>query len=222
MSSDYQHLNPSVVYDVLTYDVKWKRQFMLSNEISLKTGGSICGPAFTVHGVFTPNRLAPYEERAVVIDMLGAMSEGVVEVLQPNYQGPLGSWGDFTATLVRHYGCVGAVVDGNTRDIAGLREMDFPLYCKGTSLVNGFGSGWQIDGFLEPVSMPGPSGMPVVVNPGDFIVGNDDGVVVVPHSILDETAGYARKRLDREAALKEELGKGKLTQAYLKTTIFDW
>lgn len=195
---------------------------MLSREFSQFTGGSICGPAFTVQGKFTPNRLAKYEERAVVIDMLAAMEQGVIEVLQPNYQGPLGSWGDFTATLVKHYGCVGAVVDGYTRDIAGLRQMDYPLYCKGTSLVNGFGSGWQIDNFQQETVMPGPLDMPVKVRPGDYVVGNEDGVVIVPMELINEVAEFADKRLKREEELKAELATGKLTLEYLKTTIFDW
>ncbi len=222
MNEKIKQLNPSVVYDVMTYDIKWPGQFMLSNEIGLRTGTAICGRAFTVQGKYTPNRLAEYRERAVVIDMLEAMEEGVIEVLQPNYTGPLGSWGDFTATLVKHYGCVGAVVDGNTRDLAGLREMNYPLYCRGTSLVNGFGSGWQIDNFQQDIIMPGPLGMPVNVSPGDYVVGNEDGVVIVPADIIDDVAGHAARRLAREEELKAELAGGKLTREYLKTTIFDW
>jgi regulator of RNase E activity RraA len=175
-----------------------------------------------VQGRYTPNRLASYEERAVVISMLEHMRPGVIEVLQPNYAGPLGSWGDFTATLVRKFGCAGAVVDGYTRDIRGLREMDFGLYCKGTCLVNGFGSGWQIAEYQVPIDMPGPLGVPVRVNPGDYILGDEDGVVVVPAALVPEVAERGARRLDREAELKAQLASDELGIAGLRKTIFDW
>ncbi len=215
-------LTSAVIYDVMTFDLAYDRQFALKNEIRLATGTKVVGPAFTVAGQFTPNRLSKYEERARVIDMLEHMSAGVIEVLQPNYAGPLGSWGDFTATLVRKFGCTGAVVDGFTRDIKGLNEMQFSLFCKGTSLVNGFGSGWQISDFQCPVAMPGPLEVPVTVNPGDYVVGDDDGVVIVPREMIDDVVEHAIRRLDREEDLKAQLAQDGLTPADLKKTIFEW
>jgi regulator of RNase E activity RraA len=220
--SNLERLTTAVVYDVLTFDLRYPGQFMLSNEIRMMTGGRICGPAFTVQGRYTPNRMADYEEQAVVISMLEHMRPGVIELLQPNYAGPLGSWGDFTATLVRQHGCAGAVVDGFTRDMRGLREMNFSLYCKGTSLVNGFGSGWQIVEYQTPIDMPGPLGMPVRVNPGDYVLGDEDAVVVIPASLLDDVAEKGARRLDREADRKEMLARDALKAADLKKTIFDW
>lgn len=222
MNQDIDKLSPAVVYDVMTFDLKYDGHFMLDTEIRLFAGKRIAGPAFTVYGKYTPNRLSDYEERAVVIDMLSAMSDGVVEVLQPNYAGPLGCWGDFTASLVRKYGCRGAVVDGFTRDVKGLGEMEFPTFCRGTNLINGFGSGWQIDGFQEVVTMPGHLGVPVSVAPGDCVIGDADGVVVVPRDMVDDVTGLGLKRLERERELKAMLDSGQLPQKELKTTIFDW
>lgn len=216
-------LTSAVVHDVLVYDLHYKGYFILSNEIKFMTGaGPVRGPAYPVTGAFNFNRLAKYEEKARVIDMLDSFQEGDIEVLQPRYDGPVGTWGGFTARLVREFGCAGAVVDGYTRDVEQLRELGFPLCCKGTNVVNGFGSGWQIADFNCSVQMPGVLGTPVEVRPGDWVIGDEDGVVVVPVELLDDVVDHATKRLEREEDLVGQLKNKAMTPDDWKKTIFDW
>jgi regulator of RNase E activity RraA len=222
MTDKYDHLTSAVIHDVMVYDVKYKGHFMLVDDIKMITGTKICGPAFTVTGEITFNRLAEYEEKARVIDMLSHFQSGEIEVLQPKYAGPLGTWGGFTAKLVRKFGCVGAVIDGYTRDVRELNEMGFSTYCRGTNLINGFGSGWQIMEFKVPITMPGPLGTPVSVNPGDYIVGDEDGVVRVPKEMIDDVAEFSEKRLARERYLAKQLDADAIPLEDWKKTIFDW
>ena len=222
MNNKMKLLSSAVVHDVMVYDMHYKEHFMLSNDIKLLTGKPVSGRAFTVRGEFTFNRLADYEELARVIDMLPHFTKGDIEVLQPGYGGPLGTWGGFTAKLVAKYGCRGAVVDGYTRDIGQLQQMEFSVFCKGTNLINGFGSGWQIVDFQSPIDMPGLLGTTVSVRPGDFIVGDEDGVVVVPTELLEEVVDHAHKRLAREDELGALLDEDTLSLAEWKKTIFDW
>jgi regulator of RNase E activity RraA len=100
--------------------------------------------------------------------------------------------------------------------------MKFPTFCRGTNLINGFGSGWQIAGFQEDIIMPGHLGVPVTVRPGDWIIGDADGVVVVPRERIDEVTEFGMKRLRREEELKSMLDSGELSGSAIKETIFEW
>lgn len=216
-------LASAVVHDVLVYDLHYKGNFILSNDIRYMTGVKpVRGRAFPVTGAFNFNRLAKYEEKARVIDMLEHFQKGDVEVLQPRYSGPLGTWGGFTARLVSEHGCSGAIVDGYTRDVAQLKELQFPLCCKGTNVINGFGSGWQIVDFNCAIQMPGILGTPVDVRPGDWVIGDEDGVVIVPANMLDDVVEYSSRRLQREEYLVTQLKNKSMTHDDWKKTIFDW
>lgn len=97
-------------------------------------------------------------------------------------------FGDMVANKARHRGIAGFVIDGLTRDLPGLREVDLPIFTIGVSPIGPLHRG------------PGEINYPVccggiVVNPGDLVVADDNGVVVVRHDFAEELLRrlYARK-----------------------------
>lgn len=124
----------------------------------------------------------------------------VVAVSADNSDGMLG---ELLATSFRANGAVGAIIDGGCRDIAALRSMDFPVWSKHVSAR----------GTVK--ATPGSVNIPVVcagayINPGDTIVADDDGVVVVRRESIDEIVELAAAREAKEARVRERLAAGEL------------
>ena len=86
----------------------------------------------------------------------------------------VGHFGELTANAAQARGCVGCVLDGNLRDIEGLREIGFQVFYRDLSPLNAIGR-WEMAAAQQPVTIGD-----IVVNPGDVIFGEFDGILVIP------------------------------------------
>lgn len=106
--------------------------------------------------------------------------------------------GDFVIGMAQTLGIQGFVVDGVIRDIQGIKKLDFPVFCKGTAVAASGKAG--VGEINVPISCGGVS-----INPGDIIVGDADGVVVIPQSkeqkILRKAQDKLEKDIKREAKI---------------------
>jgi regulator of RNase E activity RraA len=105
-------------------------------------------------------------------------------------------------------GIAGIVLDGAMRDVAEIRELGFAVFCR--AIVprgphKGFGG--TIDG---TISCGG-----VAVSPGDLVIGDDDGVAVIPLSEVTAVQAAASAALERETIWLDEIAKGKTTRELL-------
>jgi 4-hydroxy-4-methyl-2-oxoglutarate aldolase len=102
-------------------------------------------------------------------------------------------------------GMAGMIVNGGIRDAAEIREMGFPLFARG---VNPNGPSKEGPGEINfPISCGGR-----IVNPGDLIVADDDGVVVVPRGMAEKALQEARAVIQKEAARIKEIKSGIVTR----------
>ena len=106
----------------------------------------------------------------------------------------VGFWGSFIALIARDKGIVGLVIDGGCRDIAEIRKERFPVFCKGVGRTETVG---RQELRPEDVNIPVTVGG-VLIEPGDFVMGDDDGVVVIPRNIADVVSLRALKQFQED------------------------
>ena len=99
--------------------------------------------------------------------------------------------GDFILGMAKTLGIKGVVTNGVVRDVEGILELDFPVFCRGTTTV----AGSKSDAGYSNISI---SWGGVVVRQGDIIVGDRDGVVVVPKERENEVLEQAQKKLRKD------------------------
>ena len=120
-------------------------------------------------------------------------------------------WGELLSTASRNTGCIGAIVDGAARDIAKMREMEFAVFARGTSVYDSQNRQRVID-LDVPVEIAG-----VRFCSGDLVFADVDGVVVVPQEVEQEAIQRAWDKVHAENETRDAIRGGLLaTEAYKK------
>lgn len=149
---------------------------------------------------------APYEKELLAVDecrpddVLIAAAGGSMRS---------GIWGELLSTAARNRGCQGAIVDGAVRDIAKMRAMSFPVFARGTSPYDS--KDRQLVTEIDiPVEIDG-----VRIHPGELVVADIDGVVVIPAAIEQEAIRLAWQKVHAENEVRSAIQGGmKATDAY--------
>lgn len=117
-----------------------------------------------------------------------------------------GYWGEIMTTMAQVRGLAGLVIDGCVRDGVLLASIGFPVFARGLC-IQGTGKDFGAIGWINhPVTMGH-----VVVHPGDLVVGDTDGVVVVPHARAADVVAASLRREADEAAILKRLQAGEST-----------
>ena len=118
-------------------------------------------------------------------------------------------WGGILHGAATKRGAVGVVIDGAIRDVAELRRSPLPAYARGV-VPQGPHKGWggEVNGPIQCGGCP--------VMPGDLVIGDADGVVVVPRAAIDGLLAKCRARMAMEAAVEAGIDEGKTTLELLK------
>jgi 4-hydroxy-4-methyl-2-oxoglutarate aldolase len=159
-------------------------------------GARVAAPAFVV-------RCTPGDNLAIHVAVTRAPAGSVLAV-EVGIERELGYWGEVLTTAAIARGLTGLVIDGCVRDVAALEAHRFPVFSTGVALRG------------ATKELPGATGGPaevgdVLVQTGDWLVGDADGVTVVPAAHLDDVLAAAQTRAEREKALFDALRDGKTT-----------
>jgi len=159
-------------------------------------GASIAGPAVTV--------LAQPGDNWMIHVAVEQCQKGDILVVGCTTENTDGMFGELLATALVARGVIGLVIDAGCRDIKPLTEMGFPVWSKTISAKG------TVKSTLGAVNIPVVCGG-VNVEPGDAVVADDDGVVIVPKKLAVEVAAKAQKRFDDEDGKRKRLAAGELS-----------
>lgn len=177
---------------------------MESGVYPLTTDMKVAGPAFTVRRQTTPNT-DPFTHN-IRLGLMKSMCDGCILLSDVQGNKNCGQFGEITATAMRAAGCAGAVIDGSTRDSNYLINMNFPTFCRFRNPVEGLGRSMIVD-YMIPIYVNGIDGM-IRVDPGDFIFGDNDGVVIVPKNETIRVLEQAETWFENEKKSRQAMAEG--------------
>ena len=181
--------------------------------LTTPSGGNLVGPAYTMRNIPSREDLDqisafdnPDHPQRKAIE---SVPPGHVLVLDCRGETRVASGGQILTTRLQVRGAAGLVSDGPVRDSGAITEMDFPVFCAGGSAPLNLLQHHAID-LNVPIACGG-----VPVYPGDVIVGDDEGVVVIPQHLADEVAADAVEQEKIEVFILERVQQGaKLAGTY--------
>lgn len=189
------------------HEAMGKRGAMHSSIKPLGSGMKACGPALTVKSQAGDN--------IMILKALDLAQKGDMLVIDDGQVSEEGPWGEITTVQAQLKGVAGLVIDGSIRDSMEIKQCDFPVFCKGVSIV---GTAKASLGLINhPISCGN-----TIVNPGDIILADEDGVVVIPLAEAEDILEKSKQRVAAELTYIERMKAGEsLWQISKNQTILD-
>lgn len=145
------------------------------------------------------------------IEAMDSLREGDVVVHSTDHSGTNAPWGELMSTVAKMRGAVGCICDSQIRDCLRIKELGFPVFYRGIRPQDSKGRG-----IVMAYDVPVKCG-DVLVNPGDIIFADFDGIVVIPKGIEEELYERAKAKVHAENLSRKELMEGKsLREVYDK------
>lgn len=194
-----ENLYSAVIADVL--DGLGCRNQCLSADIRAMTPANrICGRVFTARAETVSE--IPAEPYKLEMEAIDSMEAGEVLVVDAGHNRSSGFWGELLSTACMAKGVRGTVMSACVRDLWKLNDMDFPVFGIGATPADSKGRTDVVE-LRQPITIDG-----VKIDHGDYILGDVDGVVVIPQAHLDETLRLAQEKVSGENTVRDELAAG--------------
>ncbi len=189
-------LTAAIVSDSLD-GVGVRNQVMTGSLASVVAGRRVAGRARTVQ--FAPTETDPDDPYGAAMDFIDGLGPGTVAVIATGGDARTAYWGELFSAAAMGHGAVGAICDGPARDLAKIRALGFDVFAAGSRPVD-FRARMRVVATGETVRCGG-----VIVAPGDLVVADDDGVVVVPAAVERDALALAVARVTAERNVLAEL-----------------
>nr|WP_035918507.1 RraA family protein [Legionella fairfieldensis] len=150
----------------------------------LALGHKLVGPAYTIAYLPYEKKPSTFQDAANYIDAVPAHS---VIVIDNKGRDDCTTWGDILTQVALHKGIAGTVVHGAVRDVDCIRAANYPLFCTSTYMRSGKNRVYK-SSEQHPLVING-----VTINPGDIVFADDNGVLIIPHFLLDEIINKAER-----------------------------
>ena len=186
-------------------DVQRRRNVMHS-AIKPISNGTLVGPALTV-------KLSP-GDLVDCLDALPLAQPNDVIVVDAGGETETSVWGGLMGGLCLQKGVKGAILDGAGRDIDELRDLEFLLFSRSITARGTHTMYSQRKDELD-INVPITCGG-VVVNPGDMIIADENGITTVPGSQLEEILKLGKEQAEREESTRQQIAKGKTVDELLE------
>jgi len=171
----------------------------------------LAGKAVTVRGVKAPLTKSELHEYKKILDFPDVdklIYGGSVVVVESGGEFTTGKFGEMTSWSHKQKGAKGIVIDGFIRDFLGLLEIpDYTVCVRGTSPIES-DKRWRIQEVNSVIALPGTLTNQVRVSPGDWIVGDADGIIIVPQQIALEALERSESIETKEQGMRKDLING--------------
>jgi regulator of RNase E activity RraA len=193
-----EHLYVPAVCDILD-DLGHRHQAMHQRLRPLDPNNcTIIGRARTVRWM-DADYVVEDDPYGLEIDLMDSLGPGDVVVHSTDHAGTNAPWGELMSTVARRNGAVGCVCDSQIRDCVRIMRMGFPVFYAGIRPLDSKGRG-RVMAYDVPVRCGD-----VLVNPGDLVFADFDGVVVVPRTVEDEALRLAAEKAGKESDSRRDL-----------------
>jgi 4-hydroxy-4-methyl-2-oxoglutarate aldolase len=167
---------------------------------ALVAGSRLAGQAFTVEG--RPSEHGDWDAAIrKTLAMLGAVPSGHVAVYQCHHDRSA-HFGELSATSLQSRGVAGCVIDGGCRDVRLIEAIGFPVFARFVTPEDSTWR-WEVTATQVPIAIG-----TVRVEPGDWVVGDEDGVVVVPTAVAEDVLTAAEARVGTENLVRDAVRDG--------------
>jgi len=191
----WRDIPPAIVSDCMN-----RTHFMHGAIKPVKTDSKLLGQARTVTSMVGDNGIS---HAAIPL-----VEPGQVLVIDAGGYEDVAVWGAIMTHAAMKQGIAGVVIDGAVRDVAEIRELEYALFARAhvpSGPHKGFGG--IVDGAISCAGCP--------VNPGDLVIGDDDGVCVVPLQWTDRMLIASQKKIAQEEDVLNQIAAGKTTAELL-------
>ncbi len=179
----------------------YRSQVLVRRLVGLQPDQRIFGRARTVQFESTDeiDPAKPYDDMINFIDSIAGAEIVVIATGESNLSAV---WGELFSAAAKARGALGMITDGNIRDSEKITEVNFPVFSIGRRPIDYRGR-MVVTGSQIPVLVEG-----VWISPGDLLMADNDGVVVIPSEIEESVLKAARERVMTESTVLQELKAG--------------
>ncbi len=166
----------------------------------LVPGTCAAGPALPLEVVIV--EAVPEVPYRGLLAALDAVPRGAVVVTSAHGRQDVALWGELLSTICLARGAAGVVCDGPVRDVAQIRELGLPVFASG-AVPYDINGRLEVLGHTRPITAGG-----LAIAPGDLVVADDDGVVVVPVALIDEVLARVAAKAQGESGFLDAIRAG--------------
>ncbi len=192
-------LYPAVVADVLDA-LGFPNQSLTTDIRPLTPQKKICGKVFT--GLARAVSEVPAEPYKLEIEAVESMVADDVFVVTTGQDRTCGFWGELLTTACLYKGVRGVVMDGCTRDLWKIKDLDFPIFGIGFHPADSKGR-VDIAELQVTIQLGGVS-----IDPGDYLIGDEDGCVIIPSKVAAEAIELGLGKVSGENIARADLAAG--------------
>jgi 4-hydroxy-4-methyl-2-oxoglutarate aldolase len=208
LNKKLQQCYSGAVYDVLRA-IGLPNQVLPSSIRPLTLKQKLAGRVFTCAGGCKQST----SERESLLEWTGLLSKAPTEsvvMCQPN-DSTLAHFGELSAEAMHSRGIRGYIVDGGSRDTGFIETLGFPLFCRYFTPKDIVGR-WTVESLGEPITIG-----EVAIRTGDYVVGDRDGIVIIPGDLSEEVVQKVSEVMTTENLVRKAIREGTDPQeAYLK------
>tara|TARA_R100000027_G_scaffold1897_3_gene2089 strand:+ start:8124 stop:8780 length:657 start_codon:yes stop_codon:yes gene_type:complete len=192
-------LYPAVVADILD-ELGYRQQCLPDHIRPLTPNKTIAGRVLTARAETVST--VPESPYKLEIEAVERLTEGEVLLVDCGDDRTCGFWGELLTTACLYKKSGGVVMTACTRDMWKIRELDFPVFGIGYHPADSKGRADIVE-LGNPIEIGG-----VKASSGDYILGDEDGLVVIPQAVAAKTIQSALEKVSGENIVRDELAKG--------------